>query len=77
MTFNLSNYKSLTTESSKFKLIPIEFLEETKKILKENNIKYRIRYRGPRFFSRKDTYRNRFLKQSTCLKSEATRFSVY
>jgi hypothetical protein len=38
---------------------------------------FKIRYRGPRFNTPSARYRSFNSKQSTCLKEDATHFSVY
>jgi hypothetical protein len=63
-------------ETSIYKKVPIQFLEEMRFHLKNQKIKYRIRWRGPRNSEIMDT-RNKYLKQSSCLKDFATHFSVY
>jgi len=60
-------------ERACFKNIPIALLDDFKKSFK-GEFKYRIRYRGPRPFGRNRGYSTR---QSTCLKRDAERFSVY
>jgi hypothetical protein len=60
-------------EYAYFKNIPIILLNDFKKAFK-NDIEFRIRYRGPRAHNVK-RYSGR--KQSTCLKKDAERFSVY
>ena len=65
-------YRS-TSDRASFKNIPIVLLEDFKKSFK-GEFKFRIRYRGPRPFGRGRGYATR---QSTCLKRDAERFSVY
>jgi hypothetical protein len=62
--------------ASIFKGIPIAELDTVKGMLRGSGEKYRIRYRGPRFGIPTDN-RPRDLKRSTCLKVNATTFSVY
>lgn len=64
-----------TGETSLYKGIPIQYLDISLKILRIHNIKYKIRYRGPRN-NPLDT-RHRFNKQSNCLKQFAKSFTVY
>ena len=73
--FNLNKYRSLTVETSYYKGIPIEFLDITRKILKANGYTCKIRYRGPR--NKSIDTRSRFNRQSSCLKGNATTFTVY
>jgi hypothetical protein len=57
--------------------MPIAELDNVKIILRANGTQnFRIRYRGPRFNIPTDN-RAKDLKRSTCLKVNATRFSVY
>ncbi len=72
---NVANYLSLG-KLSLFAGIPIQYLQEFKEFLKQNNIKYRIVFRGPRNASVGD-FRHKFARQSWCLKENATHFSVY
>jgi hypothetical protein len=60
-------------ERACFKNVPVKLLEEFKDAFKDE-FKFRIRYRGPRPFGRGRGYATR---QSTCLKVDAERFSVY
>ena len=61
------------SDMAMFKNIPIVLLEDFKKSFK-GEFKYRIRYRGPRAHNYN---RTPDLRQSTCLKKDAERFSVY
>lgn len=56
--------------------MPMAELDNVKSMLRAKGQKFRIRYRGPRFGIPTDT-RCKLLKQSTCLKVNATTFSVY
>jgi hypothetical protein len=58
------------------KNIPMALLDKTKEKLKKDNIKFRVRYRGPRNTCKQD-HRDSFAKQHECLKEFANRFSVY
>ena len=60
------------SDMAMFKNIPIVLLEDFKKSFK-GEFKFRIRYRGPRGAGN----RSQANKQSTCLKKDAERFSVY
>ena len=62
----LSQYVSSGKESSTFKQIPIQYLDRTKKILKQLGYPARIVYRGPRA---------RFTDHTA--KSHARAFTVY
>lgn len=59
-----------------FKGIPMSDLKAFKSVVPTHGQKFRIRYRGPRFNIPTDN-RPRDLKRSTCLKANATTFSVY
>lgn len=71
---NVFDYKSPVDHSSLFNNVPIQYLDDVKNVLKKANIKYLIRYRGPRKF---DINRYRHNRQSMCIKSSATHFAVY
>ena len=73
--FQLTQYLSTHTETSYYKGIPIEFLDITRKILKANGYTCKIRYRGPR--NKSIDTRSRFNRQCSCLKGNATTFTVY
>ena len=57
-----------------FHRIPIEYLNQFRSAYPGV---YKIRYRGPRFNTPSARYRGWLSKQSTCLKEDATHFSVY
>ena len=59
-----------------FSRIPIAELEEFRKQMAKEGKFYRIRYRGPRNTVH-DRGRGYLSRQSTCLKINATCFSVY
>lgn len=73
--FCYSSYTNLNHRAL-FSGVPISQLDTVKGILRKNGFKFRIRYRGPRFNIPTDN-RPRDLKRSTCLKVNATTFSVY
>ena len=60
-----------------FHRIPIMYLEEFRLVNAKLGQFYKIRYRGPRFNTPSARYRGWNSKQSTCLKEDATHFSVY
>jgi hypothetical protein len=60
-------------ERANFKNVPVKLLEEFKDAFKDE-FKFRIRYRGPRAHNVSRGFGKR---QSTCLKKDAERFSVY
>ena len=74
--FDLNQYKSPSNEFSLYKNIPIAFLKEAKQALKDNGIKYQVKYRGPRNVFVGDT-RGKFERQASCLRKFATSFAVY
>ena len=58
--------------------IPIQYLEVFKYFhSKFSTTPIKIRYRGPRFNVPSAQYRGWISKASTCLKEDATHFSVY
>lgn len=62
-------------EASIYKMVPIQYLEEMRHHLKKLDIKYRMRWRGPR--NDPNDIRDKYQRQSVCLKDYATHFSVY
>lgn len=75
MKINLNDYVSPENETSFYKGIPMEYLDITRKILKSKGYTCKIRYRGPRNKGIDNRWRQ--LRQSNCLKSNATSFTVY
>lgn len=57
--------------------MPIFMLENFRSEMAKQGKFYKIRYRGPRFNTPSARYRGWNSKQSTCLKEDATHFSVY
>lgn len=57
--------------------VPISMLENFRSEMAKQGKFYKIRYRGPRFNTPSARYRGWNSKQSTCLKEDATHFSVY
>ena len=57
--------------------IPISLLDDFRKTMASEGKYFKIRYRGPRFHTPSARYRGMNSKQSTCLKEDATHFSVY
>ena len=74
-TFNVLNtlYRS-PGNTSVFKGVPISMRERVLKYYKAMGQKVKLRYRGPRVHS---TFRSQNNRQSTCLQTDATTFSVY
>lgn len=54
--------------------IPMQYLDEIKRLFSNDGMKIKVRYRGPRAM---DRGRSWFTRQSTCLKSRAGTFAVY
>lgn len=63
----LQCYISPTLESSVYKSIPIKHYDDVRNMLNKTGIKFRYKFRGPRYDH----------QRSTCLKSDAYAFSVY
>lgn len=57
--------------------VPIQFLDEFRSTMRKYGLTFKIRYRGPRFNVPSAKHRGSLSKQSTCLKQDATHFSVY
>lgn len=57
--------------------VPIDMLDDFRKAMASEGKFFKVRYRGPRFNVPSARYRGWNSKQSTCLKEDATHFSVY
>ena len=57
--------------------VPIALLDEFRKVNANYGRYYKIRYRGPRFNVPSARFRSFMSKATTCLKRDATHFSVY
>jgi hypothetical protein len=57
--------------------IPIDRLDEFRKVMSFFGIYFKIRYRGPRFNVPSASRRFGVSKQTTCLREDATHFSAY
>ena len=57
--------------------IPIQFLDSFRSEMAKQGKYFKIRYRGPRFNTPSARFRGSMSKQSTCIKQDATHFSVY
>lgn len=57
--------------------VPIEYLDEFRKVNAHFGRYYKIRYRGPRFNVPSARFRSYMSKATTCLKEDAIAFSVY
>jgi len=57
--------------------VPISMLELFRSEMAKQGKFFRVRYRGPRFNTLSARYRSYSNKASTCLKEDATHFSVY
>lgn len=75
----LSHFDQFQTKGVRatYHRIPIALLEEFRKANASYGRYYKVRYRGPRF-NRPSSYKRGWLSmKSTCLKQDATHFSVY
>jgi hypothetical protein len=63
--------------SAVYSRIPIVELELFRKMFAREGKYFKIRYRGPRFNVPSARYRSYNSKATTCLKEDATHFSVY
>ena len=57
--------------------VPMNLIDEFRKIMASEGKYFKLRYRGPRFNTPSARYRGWNSKQSTCLKEDATHFSAY
>ena len=57
--------------------IPIAILYYFRSEMAKKGKYFKIRYRGPRFNTPSARFRGSMSKQSTCIKQDATHFSVY
>ena len=57
--------------------MPISLLDDFRKTMASEGKFFKIRYRGPRFNTPSARYRSYISKATTCLKEDATHFSVY
>jgi hypothetical protein len=57
--------------------IPINQLDEFRKVMRQYGLCFKMRYRGPRFNVPSASRRFGVSKQTTCLLEDATHFSVY
>ena len=57
--------------------VPIEYLNEFRKVMAHQGKFFKIRYRGPRFNVPSARFRSWQSKATTCLKEDAIAFSVY
>lgn len=73
---NFENYKK-TGVSALYHRVPIEYLIEFRKVMAHQGKYFKLRYRGPRFNVPSARYRSFMSKATTCLKDDATHFSVY
>lgn len=72
----LSQYKVVGSRAI-YSRIPIIELALFRKVMARQGKFFKIRYRGPRFNTPSARFRGWNSKQSTCLKEDATHFSVY
>lgn len=57
--------------------IPISELSQFRKVMLQFGLRFKMRYRGPRFTVPSASRRFGVSKQTTCLLEDATHFSVY
>ena len=63
----IEQYISPKGEASLFKSIPIGYIEQVRTMLKNTGLKFRVKFRGPRYDH----------QRGTCLKANARAFAVY
>jgi len=63
--------------SAVYHRVPIDYIDEFRKVMAHQGKYFKLRYRGPRFNTPSARYRGWNSKQSTCLKEDAIAFSVY
>jgi CRISPR/Cas system-associated protein Cas5 (RAMP superfamily) len=63
----IEKYISPKGEVSLYKSIPIKYLDRVRIMLKNTGIKFRVKFRGPRYD----------LQRGTCLKANAHSFAIY
>jgi hypothetical protein len=73
---NFEQYKKYGI-SALYHRVPIEHLDEFRKVMAHQGKYFKVRYRGPRFNVPSARFRGWVSKQSTCLKQDAITFSVY
>mgnify|MGYP003704602337 CR=1 FL=1 len=74
---NFEIYRKPCPMAALYYRVPIDMLEEFRKVMAAQGKFYKIRYRGPRFNTPSARYRGYISKASTCLKEDATCFSAY
>lgn len=73
---NFENYKK-SGVSAIYHRVPIEYLNQFRSVMAHFGKYYKVRYRGPRFNVPSARKRSFMSKATTCLKQDATHFSVY
>ncbi len=73
---NFEQYKK-DGVSALYHRIPIQYLDEFRKVNAHVGRYFKVRYRGPRFTVPSARFRSYQSKATTCLKGDATHFSVY
>lgn len=63
--------------SALYHRVPIEYLDEFRKVMAHQGKYFKVRYRGPRFNVPSARFRSWQSKATTCLKEDAIAFSVY
>jgi hypothetical protein len=73
---NFEQYKKFGVRAF-YHRVPIEYLNEFRKVMAHQGKFFKIRYRGPRFNVPSARFRSWQSKATTCLKEDAIAFSVY
>lgn len=73
---NFEQYKKEGVSAIYYR-IPIQYLDEFRKVNAHVGRYFKVRYRGPRFNVPSARFRGGISKQTTCLREDATHFSVY
>jgi hypothetical protein len=71
---HILHYMSGDNRQSILHGIPIQYLDEIRRLFATDGMKIKVRYRGPRFHNAGRSWSSR---QSTCLKVDAKTFAVY
>lgn len=74
---NFEMYRKPAGMAAIYYRVPINELDEFRKVMAAQGKFYKIRYRGPRFNTPSARYRGYISKASTCLKEDAVYFSAY
>jgi hypothetical protein len=63
--------------SAVYHRVPMNMIDEFRKVMAHQGKYFKLRYRGPRFNTPSARYRSYQSKATTCLKEDAIAFSVY